>query len=139
MLAQVIRVATLAILQHHTYQFENGEVRLQSDGGPIGLELAEAIARVVMLWWDQKFLGLATNDLIIFYLFLCYIDDQNMALKPLAPGTRWTVGPWAEGMGGRMVVIDQYVEEDKLLPEDQVTMQEVRKMANSVCPMIQLT
>ena len=42
-------------------------------------------------------------------------------------------------MGSRMVVIDQLVEEDKLLPEDQVTMQEVRKMANSVCPMIQLT
>ena len=53
MLAQVIKVAMLAVLQNHTYQFKNNEARLQSDGGPIGLELAGAMARVVMIWWDQ--------------------------------------------------------------------------------------
>ena len=35
MLAQVVRVAMLAVLQNHTYQF-NKEARVQSDGGPIG-------------------------------------------------------------------------------------------------------
>ena len=41
---------------------------------------------------------------------LRYIDDQNMAMKPLAPGTRWVVGPWADKMGGRMVVKEDMVE-----------------------------
>ena len=92
--AQVIKVAMLAVLKNHTYQF-NKDARRQDDGGPIGLELAGAMARVVMLWWDKRFLTLAIINNIALYLYLRYIDDQNMALKPLAPGTRWIVGPWA--------------------------------------------
>ena len=137
MLAQVIQVAVLAVLQNHTYQF-NGEVRLQKDGGPIGLELAGAIARVVMLWWDRKFLSLAAINLIELYLYLRYIEDQNMAVKPLAAGTRWVVGPWRERIGGKMIIMDHLVEEDKLIPEDRRTMIELRRMGNSICPMIQL-
>ena len=137
LLAQVIRVASLAILQHHTYQF-NEEVRLQSDGGPIGLELAVAMARVVMLWWDQKFLHLSIMNCISIYLYLRYIDDQNTALEPLPLGTRWMVGPCMGGLGGKMVVVDHLVEEDRLLARDQHTMVEVRKMADSISPMIQL-
>ena len=37
-----------------------------------------------------------------------------------------------------MVVKEELVEEDKLLPEDMRTMEELRKMANDICPMIQL-
>ena len=48
------------------------------------------------------------------------------------------VGPWADKMGGRMVVKEDMVEEDKLLPEDMRTMEEMRKMANDISTMIQL-
>ena len=136
-LAQVIRIATLAVLKNHTYQF-NEQVKLQTDGSPIGLELAGAMARVVMLWWDKKFIKLAKNNLIDLYLYLRYVDDQNMAAKPLAPGTRWVVGPWLDGMGGKMMVKEELVEDDKLLPDDMRTMEELRKMADDICPMIQL-
>ena len=47
-LSQVLKIAILAILSKHTYQW-NQEVKLQSDGAPIGLEIAGALARVVML------------------------------------------------------------------------------------------
>ena len=67
-----------------------------------------------------------------------YIDDSNMAGEPLAPGTRWVVGPWAGGLGGRMVVREELVEEDKLVPADQRTMIEIRKMGSSIMTMIQL-
>ena len=96
------------------------------------------MARVVMIWWDKRFLSLAIRNNIILYLYLRYIDDQNMALKPLAPGTRWTVGPWADGLGGKMLVVEDCVEDDKLLPADMRTMGEIRKMSNSICDMIQL-
>ena len=77
-LAEVLKIARVAVLKNHTYQF-GGEVRLQEEGGPIGLELAGALARVVMLWWDRKFLSLATANNLILYLYLRYIDDGNMA------------------------------------------------------------
>ena len=48
------------------------------------------------------------------------------------------VGPWMGGLGGKMVVVDHLVEEDRLLARDQHTMVEVRKMADSISPMIQL-
>ena len=137
MLSQVIRVAMLAVLQNHTYQFKNNEARLQSDGGPIGLELAGAMARVIMLWWDKKFLQLAALNHVELYMYKRYIDDKNMALKPLTPGTRWVLGPWLEGFGGKMIVEETLVDDDGLLPEDMRTMIEVRKMADSICPMIQ--
>ena len=66
-----------------------------------------------------------------------YVDDENMALKPLTPGTRWVMGPWLEGFGGKMIFEETLVEDDELLPEDMRTMIEVRKMADSICPMIQ--
>ena len=112
MLAQVIKVAMLAVLQNHTYQFKNNEARLQSDGGPIGLELAGAMARVVMIWWDKRFLQLAALNNVELYLYKRYIDDENMAAKPLPPGTRWMEGPWLTGFGGKMVVVEALIEED---------------------------
>ena len=54
-----------------------------------------------------------------------YIDDENMALKPLPPGTRWVQGPWLERFGGKMVVDENLVEEDELLPEDMRTMNNI--------------
>ena len=138
LLAQVLKTAMLAVRQNHTYQFENGLIRLQSDGSPIGLEMAGALARVVMIWWDKKFLSLVNLNLADCYLYLRYIDDQNMAMRPLAPGTRWQVGPWADGLGGKMVVIEQLVQSDELLPADMRTMEELRKMGNSICEIIQL-
>ena len=61
-----------------------------------------------------------------------------MAMRPLAPGTRWQVGPWADRLGGKMVVIEQLVQSDELLPADMRTMEELRKMGNSICEIIQL-
>ena len=101
------------------------------------MELAGAMARVVMLWWDRKFLKLAELNHVEIFMYKRYIDDENMALKPLPPGTRWVQGPWLERFGGKMVVDENLVEEDELLPEDMRTMVEVRKMADSICTMIQ--
>ena len=37
-----------------------------------------------------------------------------------------------------MLVVDEHVEDDKLLSADMRTMEEIRKMGNSILPMIQL-
>ena len=116
-LAEVLKIAILAVLKNHAYQF-GGEVRLQEEGGPIGLELAGALARVVLLWWERKFLSLTTANNLILFLYSRYIDDRNLAGEPLPPGSRWLVGPWAGGLGGRIVVREELVEEDTLFQAD---------------------
>ena len=50
----------------------------------------------------KKLLRAANNTPWDLYTYMRYIDDQNMAGKPLQPGTRWKEGPWASGLG-RMV------------------------------------
>ena len=129
-LAQVLHIAIMAVLTTYSYQW-NSEVRLLDEGAPIGLELAGALARVTMLWWDKHFLKLIHSNAITLYLYKRYIDDQNMAGKPLPPGTRWQARPWASRLG-RMVVVDAEVEGDKLVPADMRTMVELRKMADSL-------
>ena len=82
-LNQVIKIATLAVLDNHSYQF-GGDFRLQSEGTPIDLELAGALARVVMIWWDK----LASNKDLDLFFYARYVDDGNMAGVPLPPGRR---------------------------------------------------
>ena len=52
MMSLAIEVGIKACMNGHMYQFD-GKVYLQSEGGPIGLELSEALARVIMLLWDK--------------------------------------------------------------------------------------
>ena len=86
-LGQVLHIAIMAVLTMHSYQW-NSETKLQHEGAPIGLELAGALARVVMLWWDKEFLRLLDVNYITIHMYKRYIDDQNLAGKPLQPGTR---------------------------------------------------
>ena len=135
-LSQVLKIAILTILSKHTYQW-NQEVKLQSDGAPIGLEIAGSLARVVMLWWDKQFIRKTEENGVTLHLYKRYIDDQNMAGKPLQPGSRWIEGPWADGFG-KMMVIEDKKEQDSQIPASVRSMTELKKMANSIHPMIQL-
>ena len=55
MVARVITTALVVCFKNHLYMFD-GSVYHLLDGGPIGLELAQSAARLVMLKWDQLFL-----------------------------------------------------------------------------------
>ena len=51
MIARMFGIAVHTAMSNHTYRFD-GKVYQQEDGGPIGDELAQAVARIVMIWWD---------------------------------------------------------------------------------------
>ena len=40
-------------MNNHTYRFGN-QIRKQSKGGPIGLDLTGAIAQIYMIWWAEE-------------------------------------------------------------------------------------
>ena len=52
-LAKVMKTAVLAIFKTHTYSFAS-KFYLQAKGGPIGLRSTCCVARLVMMWWDDK-------------------------------------------------------------------------------------
>ena len=55
-----------------------------------------------------------------------YVDDNTFAIRALDTGVRFD----AEKM--KMVVVQEFVESDKDIPEDKRTMEELTKIANTV-------
>ena len=102
---------------------------LQEDGGPIGDELAQAVARLVMIWWDNKFLELCTRVGVDVLFFTRYVDDTNKAVIPPPLGTRFEEGS--------LVIKPELVQEDGNLDRDKVTGELFRSLANSISPMLQ--
>ena len=58
MIGEMMVIMTRLILENHIYQFK-GKLYLQtSGGGPIGLKLTGVLARIVMHFFDQKYLDI---------------------------------------------------------------------------------
>ena len=112
---------------NHLYRFD-GKVFKQEDGGPIGDELAQAVARLVMIWWDGEFLKLCETVRLDIMFFLRYVDDTNKAVIPPPLGTRF--------QEGQFKVIPELVEEDQLKDRDKVVGELLRTMADSITPML---
>lgn len=133
MIALALEYGISAVMRSHTYQF-NGEVFLQDDGGPIGLELTGAIARVFMLSWDKKFIDRVKRMTEGFnwklYMYMRYVDDCNCIGEEMPPGTRIE--------NGKLVVKPEHVEQDKQEPGDKRTATILREIANGVCDFIQV-
>lgn len=53
MFVEAFKTVLLFILENHVYGF-NGEIKKQSKGGPIGLELTGVLAQIFMVWWDRR-------------------------------------------------------------------------------------
>ena len=64
-------------------------MRLQKSGGPIGDTLAQAAARLYMIWWDKSFVILLESSGIVVRLYKRYVDDGNVKVKALDPGAVW--------------------------------------------------
>ena len=90
------------------YQLD-GKIHLQSEGGPIGLELSGALARVIMLLWDrellQKLNKAAADTTWDLYTYLRYVDDGNCVAEEAPLGMRFEQG--------KFIVKQDLIEEDK--------------------------
>ena len=129
LLGKVIEVAVRTTFRNHVYQFE-GQMRVQAEGGPIGLRLTGAVARTVMDYWAKKFREMAKQNKMTLYMFKKYVDDVNLVMETLGRGYRWN--------GKAMEWKQEWEEEDKSSGEeyDTMTMREVRKMSDSILPFI---
>ena len=123
MLTEAMRVVLLFIMQNHIYTFAD-EIKLQSRGGPIGLQLTGVLAQLFMVWWDRQLerrmgeLGLDQR------MYKRYVDDVNVIMTETTPGLRFN--------GDRLVSSEDSIEEDRGVEADERAMRLFQAIANSI-------
>ena len=127
MIAAMLVKSVETSITNHMYRFD-GKMYKQTDGGPIGDELSQAIARLVMVWWDEQFLKLCKDIGIEVEFYTRYVDDSNLAVIPCQPGTRF--------IGGLLQVIPECVQQDVERGPDKYSGELIRQVANSIIPML---
>ena len=73
------------------YSFD-GEMSLQTAGGPIGLRSTCAVARITMSTWDARWKNLLNQNNVKVMAADRYMDDIRSFMKSLRPGWRWHGG-----------------------------------------------
>ena len=67
-------------MKNHLYSFADKKKR-QGKGGPIGLVLTDATAKIYMTWWDKKVKQEAAKEGLEIILYRRYVDDINIVAK----------------------------------------------------------
>ena len=130
LLGWAVEIGVKTVMKNHIYKY-HGEMRKQREGGGIGVELTGSVAKCVMVDWSQRFCLKAGRLGIEIKLFKCFVDDENIAMKSKPPGTRFE--------NEQLIIKNEDIEVDNLIPEDQRNMELLKTVADSVEPMIQTT
>ena len=130
LVAEVLANQCRVIMNNHVYTF-GGKTYLQRGKGCIGDTGIGVIALLTMIWWSRKLKEKLNNVNIINELLKIFVDDVNGVFKPVKAGTEY--------INGELVYNEQKAERDKDIPEDEVTMEVVKEIANSIDSMIKMT
>ena len=88
MFGKALEMMLILCMDNHLYQYEN-KVRIQKQGGPIGLKLTGEIADCLMIDWDQKLLKkLETLD-IVPKIYTRFKDDIEIITESLEKEANW--------------------------------------------------
>ena len=131
MLQQAIEQGILTVMSYHTYTW-NEDIRLQSNGGPIGDRLAEAAARLVLIWFDREFLLLVETAKINLTLYKRFVDDGNILTEPVPEGLVWCP------LEKKLIKENSSSGLQHILPEER-TATVIKEIANSISPMLSWT
>ena len=137
MFALLLELLVVKVMGNHCYSV-NGVNKVQLEGGPIGLKLSGALAKVVMLSWSRRFkttTTVALSDFAYFnlYMLLFYVDDTGVAVEELEPGCRYIEAE------GKVRVVEEEVDGDRNVPGDLRTALVLASVANSIFDYIQFT
>ena len=114
LLTEALRIVLLTLLRTHTYEFA-GSLKLQKEGGPIGMEITGVVAQVFMVWWDRQLTERMNQINFKLKMHQRYVDDTNVVAKQTAIGARYD--------GERLVINETTTAEDEAVPPDKRTMQ----------------
>ena len=88
MLALTISIGVQQVLASHTYKVGD-TVYLQTQGGPIGLELTGAVCRPFMMSWDKRYLKRVKEAGVQMPLYKRYVDDSNQVGRVPSEGSKY--------------------------------------------------
>ena len=120
----------IAGMTNHVYRFKN-KIRIQIDGGPIGLSLTGQVADCYMIDWDKRYLQRLAKYNLIPVLYSRFKDDILMAIRRLENGTKID--------DGKLIVDIEKKIEDELKSGTKVTFETLREIAEEVDPMLKFT
>ena len=103
---------------------------LQSEGGPIGLELTGAISRPFMMKWDKLYMAKLSKAGVTMMMFKRYVDDSNQVVKRIPAGRKF------DDNSGKLVVDNQFIDEN--MEDDKIAALVLKEIANTVIDGIQL-
>ena len=130
MLAKSVEIMIVATLENHVYRFGN-DIRRQADGGPIGLALTGEIADCYMINWDKEFLEKMKSLGIDPALYERFKDDITVIIKCLEAGTKYQNGELVVDLDKKLV--------DKEKTDEEITMEVIKDIAESVDDMVKFT
>ena len=131
-IAQVIQKAVLAIFKTHTYGFAN-TFFLQRRGGQIGLRSTCCIARLVIMWWDRKFIEAIQKSNLSLIEAARYMEDVRVWLHWVILGWRWHNGELTFRSAWRLE------EKQAGMTILEKTTEIMEKIMSSICGWLRLT
>ena len=118
------------IMTNFLYSF-GGEDRRQEEGGPMGDDLTQAVSRHIGLEYDEKFLEIVKELKVKLELYKRYADDQNVMGRSIGRMTKF-----CQRTGTMISKTENEVEAEKNLREDEIFMEELRKIADTTIEML---
>jgi hypothetical protein len=87
MFGKALEIMLIACMNNHVYQFED-KVKIQKEGGPIGLKLTGEIADCLMIDWDKKLLIELKKYKMTPEVYTRFKDDIEIAIECLERAVR---------------------------------------------------
>ena len=94
------------------------------------MEITGVIAQIFMTWWDKQIRILCERLRINILLYERYVDDINMVIVKVQKGTRFD--------GRELTRIQSDEEVDSELPDDRISMELFKSIAESIHQSIKL-
>ena len=130
MFAKAQEILIITAMKNHVYRFGN-KIRVQKEGGPIGLSLTGDVADCVMICWDKLFLAEVNRIGMCIEIYKRFKDDITIVAESVEKGTMFK--------DGNLIVDPEKKFEDLNKTDDNITMEVLQSVANSINDMIKVT
>ena len=130
LVGKVVEMMIIAGMTNHVYRFNN-KIRIQMNGGPIGLSLTGQVADCFMIDWEKRYMKRLEKYNLIPLLYTRFKDDILMAIKRIENGTKVKEG--------KLVIDETKKTDDEMKTGSRITFEILKEIAEEVDPMLKFT
>ena len=120
LVGKVVEMMIIAGMTNHVYRFNN-KIRIQMNGGPIGLSLTGQVADCFMIDWEKRYMKRLEKYNLIPLLYTRFKDDILMAIKRIENGTKVKEG--------KLVIDETKKTDDEMKTGSRITFEILKEIA----------